>query len=97
MTLQFFHLSKLYLDEKLLRQCFSYFNCRLLGIMIMGLCLNVFSIGQAAMQGVREKYLTAKGVRSPKSLGTAGLQYTVVKIAANVGFLLRRNFYKNTL
>ena len=36
----------------------------------MGLCLNIFSIGQ----GVREKYLTAKGVRSPKSLGTADLE-----------------------
>jgi len=24
-------------------------------------------------QGIREKYLTAKGVRSPKSLGTAAL------------------------
>jgi len=33
----------------------------------MGLCLNIYCISQAT----REKYLTAKGVRSPKCLGTA--------------------------
>src|SRR6218665_416132 len=32
-ALDLFHLSKFYLEEKtsLLKQCFSYFNCRLLG------------------------------------------------------------------
>jgi len=38
----------------------------------MGLSLNIFSTGQATT-GVREKYLTAKRVRTPKSLGTAAL------------------------
>ena len=42
--------------------------------MLAGLCLNIFSIGQATMQGLREKYLAEKGVRSPKSLGTADLE-----------------------
>jgi len=31
-------------------------------------------------QGVREKYFTAKGVRSPKSFGTAALDKTKIKI-----------------
>src|SRR6218665_515641 len=40
----------------------------------MGLCLTIFSIGQ----GVREKYLSAKGVHSPKSLGNAVVGNTQV-------------------
>ena len=49
----------------------------------MGLCLNIFSIGQ----GLDEKNLTAKGVRSPKSLGTAGLmrRQTWLKVRGESG------------
>jgi len=36
------------------------------------------------MQGVREKYLTAKGVRIPKSLGTAALEIFQVTIFITV-------------
>src|SRR6218665_725052 len=70
-TLVFFHLSKFYLDGKtsLLKQCFSYFNCRLLGI--IGLWLNIYIGLLARPPGDPRKYLTAKGVRSHKSLGTA--------------------------
>jgi len=35
--------------------------------------LNIFNIDWPGRKGVREKYLTAKGVHSPKSLGTAVL------------------------
>ena len=35
-------------------------------------------------QGVREKYFTAKGVRSPKSLGTAALQEFEMRILSKV-------------
>src|SRR6218665_4146161 len=45
----------------------------------MGLCLNIFCVGQAARG--REKYFTAKEVRSPKSLGTAILRsYTILLV-----------------
>src|SRR6218665_745498 len=66
----FFYLSKFYLDGKtpLLKQCISFLNCRLFGI-LMGLCLKV-----------RKKYLSAKGVRSPKSLGTAAIMHCPTNI-----------------
>jgi len=56
--------------DSIAKQCFSYFNCRLLGIIW---AYAYISVVLARLPGVREKYLTAKGVRSPKSLGTADL------------------------
>jgi len=80
----FFHLSKFYLDGKtqLLKQCFSYFNCRLLGIIWSNGCHEV------RCHGVREKYLTAKGIRSQKSLGTAVLYHGPVLLYPRIGPLL---------
>src|SRR6218665_393915 len=71
-ALEFFHLSKFYLDEKtpLLKQFFSYYNCRLLnnnGLM------HKYLLCWPGRQRFREKYFAAKGVRSGKSLGTAVL------------------------
>src|SRR6218665_456055 len=74
-ALECFHLSKFYLclDEKppLLKQCSSYFNCRLLNN--NNGHMPKYLLCWPGRQRVREKYLTAKRVRSPKSLGTAGL------------------------
>src|SRR6218665_540179 len=79
LALEFFHMSKFYLDEKL--HCSSYFNCRPLnnnGLMPK------YPLCWSGRQGVREKYFTAKGVRSPKSLGTAALQEFEMRILSKV-------------
>ena len=69
----FFHLSKFYLDEKppFLKQCFSTCNC-MYTLNNNGL-MPKYLLYWPGRQGVLEKYFTAKGVRSPKSLGTAAL------------------------
>jgi len=72
-ALEFFHLSK-FEKTPLLKQCSSYYNCRLLndnGLMPK------YLLCWPGRQGVREKYFTAKWVRSPESLGTAGICYAV--------------------
>jgi len=43
----------------------------------MGLCLNIFRIGH---QRLREKYLTAKGVSSPKKFGNRCLKWMCVLV-----------------
>src|SRR6218665_2252342 len=71
-------LSKFYLglDEKppLLKQCSSYFNCRPRLLNNNNGLMPKYVLCWPGRQGVREKYLTAKGVRSSKSLGTAALK-----------------------
>src|SRR6218665_218268 len=74
-AVEFFHLSKFYLDEEtpLLKQCFSYFNCRILNNNEL---MPKYLLYWPGRQGVREKIFHSKRVRSPKSLGTAGLDVT---------------------